>query len=342
MTKEQKDLAWACLPKEARDQIRGIVKTSGMGIHGMFDLVFGGNVTSDTEPEEILTTSVKKVVERVRYLKSYPKEYSVNEANAIVSELLSFFGDKCLPDKESSVQAEPKKFFESDYSIGDKVIVCISSIGEPRKEVVTLIRQYQPQCDYNDYAKTWLIQTQDGQTFQSNEEHFEPYTEENKETQEEKELNLCELLKGCEGEKLYTTPYGELVFREMDQDFITLGWDRACGVVMYHINGRLHSTADVVTIFPSRALYEKYPLDAYSAWMEWKETRKPKRWRAKLGEKYWVVDIELSHTWSEEKNDGYDKVRYNNGNYFRTEEEAQQAAEAVRETLAKLYEQKPT
>ena len=90
--------------------------------------------------------------------------------------------------------------------------------------------------------------------------------------------------------------------------------------------------------FPSKELYEKYPLDAYSAWMEWAGERKPKRWRAELGEKYWVVDIELSSTWSKEQNDGYDKVRYNNGNYFRTEEEAKQAAEAVKETFEKFHE----
>ena len=49
--------------------------------------------------------------------------------------------------------------------------------------------------------------------------------------------------------------------------------------------------------------------------------------------------MELSPTWSEEKNDGYDKVRYNNGNYFRTKELAEQAAEGISEYLKKFHEQ---
>ena len=200
MEKKLQDLAWKCAPKEFRGIVRNMYERFNKpasseyfdDARNLLKALYGHhNLTSDTEPEEMLHCSRDFVIGRYRHLTSSIawNEGDVRAFQAETSLLKELFGDKCLPDKEA-VQPEPKKFFESDYSIGDKVIVCISSIGEPRKEVVTLIRHYQPQCEYNDYAKTWVIQTQDGQTFQSNEEHFEPCTEEN--------LNLSQNIANCD------------------------------------------------------------------------------------------------------------------------------------------------
>ena len=376
MTTEIQDLTWACLPKEARDNIKSDYNTV---LHNprldkydsvfltAFENLFGHNLTSDTEPEEMLMVSRSMIQNKYAYNESILKFDPTHQGAILLKKNFDFlFGDKCLPDKEAE-QPEPKKFFESDYSIGDKVIVCISSIGEPRKEVATLIRHYQPQCEYNDYAKTWVIQTQDGQTFQSNEEHFEPYTEENKETMEEKELNLCELLKGCEGEEFYSPISNEpltlksvfgcsLTFLIDNEDELTVDFDKQGHITICSLDetSQLKCITDpnsLCLVYPSRTLYEKYPLDAYSAWMEWKEARKPKRWRAKSSAgvavseckghwedySYWYVTSDGVIAQDEETNCKTDNLRYNIGNYFRTEEEAKQAAEAVRKTLEEFH-----
>ena len=92
-------------------------------------------------------------------------------------------------------------------------------------------------------------------------------------------------------------------------------------------------------LFPSRVLYEKYPLDAYSAWMEWKEARKPKRWRAQEKGEYWCIVFDGNAISTIELDCRGDHNLYNFGNYFRTKGEAIRAAEVVREALAKFHEQ---
>ena len=88
------------------------------------------------------------------------------------------------------------------------------------------------------------------------------------------------------------------------------------------------------------SLYEKYPLDAYSAWMEWKELMKPKRWRAKQNECHWF--IEATGEVSKGKDNYYSDCDncWMFGNYFRTGEEAEQAAKLVKEILLKFHEDK--
>ena len=339
ISKEQQDLVWRCLPKEAREQIKEFYQSEYCNrvVDELFDTVFGyHNLISDTELEEMLMVERKYIQEM--YTDGVGTHY-----------LLNLFGDKCLPDKEAE-QLEPKKFFESDYSIGDKVIVCISSIGEPRKEVVTLIRHYQPQCEYNDYAKTWVIQTQDGQTFQSNEEHFEPYTEtekeaketqnlslsdeqstENKETMEEKELNLCKLLKSCEGEEFYLVDCGNATLDGVQTNnsrgdnvtflsFHSTKFDS--GTIIINPNGKRKVYGSVI-LYPSRALFEKYPLDAPQAWREWADSRKPK----------YVLQAQLRLI----SNDGKTVEDCENVEVNTLDNDLTKAAEVVREALEKFH-----
>lgn len=63
------------------------------------------------------------------------------------------------------------------------------------------------------------------------------------------------------------------------------------------------------------------------------------RWRAKNGEKYYVVN-NFGHVVAD-KESGFDidRLRWAFGNYFRTYEQAKKAAEAVRETLRKFHEE---
>ncbi|MDE5998271.1 MAG: hypothetical protein K2G77_08700, partial [Muribaculaceae bacterium] len=163
-----------------------------------------------------------------------------------------------------------------------------------------------------------------------------------KDNMEEKELNLAELLKGCEGEKFFSPCYGNVTLSEVRNDRI---------IVIADVNGKKHSfvpngshisnpVASCVMLIPNLGLYQKYPLDARAAWMEWEEARKPKRWRAKCYDRYWGLNsMGIPENMQDiHCHDGVDQLRYEFGNYFRTEEESRQAAEAVRETLEKFHE----
>ncbi|MDE6242955.1 MAG: hypothetical protein K2M14_02975, partial [Muribaculaceae bacterium] len=69
-------------------------------------------------------------------------------------------------------------------------------------------------------------------------------------------------------------------------------------------------------------LYEKYPLDAYSAWQEWKEARKPKRWEPLPGERFFFVNaagmVSQDFCRTEEESNEMQLKRRAVGNEFRT------------------------
>lgn len=124
MTDEERNLAWKCLPKEARDEIRSIVKDGGMGIHGMFDLVFGGNVTSETEPKEMLFVKREDVIKL--YLKAKEASISsysddINWGIWRINLLETLFNDKCLPDKESQQEFQERILCNPDRPTDEDV-----------------------------------------------------------------------------------------------------------------------------------------------------------------------------------------------------------------------------
>ncbi len=141
MTKEQQDIAWAGLPKDARNQIissyfckRDSDTEYNKGYVDAILHIYGiHNLTSDTEPEEMLMIPRYKVVVRYEDDKDVAK-ITRNEDTRLLCEarmnlLANLFGDKCLPDKElehrleqpiqASVQVEPKYKF----SLGQKVVL---------------------------------------------------------------------------------------------------------------------------------------------------------------------------------------------------------------------------
>ncbi len=106
------------------------------------------------------------------------------------------------------------------------------------------------------------------------EECLERYTEpETKPTEnmEAKELNLCELLKGHEGETFYSPIVGDCTLKAIT-NYIYVAVNDHPGYCFF-LDGRREKSGAVV-FFPSRALYEQYPLDPYTAWMKWKEEQK--------------------------------------------------------------------
>ena len=239
MNKEQQDLAWACLSKGARENISYSYQNSPCGswIESLFEEIYGErNLTSDAEPEEMLMVERKKVQEYysesendslVTDITEYDREYALG----VCDTLGYLFGDKCLPDKE---QSKPK------FKVGDKVRVnntrynkYFGSFG-----VVKSIEEF--------VRGTYVYDLENDTSFI--ETSLEPYTEPSnvstndtkddtkesvnlsqniancdkskdnqlKDNMEEKELNLCELLKGHEGETFYSTAYGEVIYKGIE------------------------------------------------------------------------------------------------------------------------------
>lgn len=85
------------------------------------------------------------------------------------------------------------------------------------------------------------------------------------------EFNLCEILKGHEGMKMFSTMIGECIFVGIDEDDKEMPIEVRRNVTSsewYNKDGRWYKGGEIA-LYPSRELYLKYPLDAPRAWMEW-------------------------------------------------------------------------
>lgn len=83
------------------------------------------------------------------------------------------------------------------------------------------------------------------------------------------------MLKGHERERFYSPILGTCVLASVSSCAIYV---EANGYLSYffRVDGRREATGDVM-LFPSRALYEQYQLDPYTAWMEWQEDQQQRR-----------------------------------------------------------------
>lgn len=112
---------------------------------------------------------------------------------------------------------------------------------------------------------------------------------------ETKEMYLLDFLTGHDGEKIYSLLDGEITFKGIE-----FSYEKLCKKPIktsagnYNANGSYSTHSDALCLlFPSKDLYEKYPLNPAKAWKEWQESKKPKRWRAKEGEEYWFVSCNI-------------------------------------------------
>lgn len=425
MDKKTQDLAWAYLPKEAREFIKNDTATAWQLAYAR---VFGHhNLTSDTEPEEMLMVERKKAIDyhnavTISCEKSQNiDEYTSGKFQGICTTLYELFGDKCLPDRETckknlqveqpSVQGEPKfhkgdlvkcitdgQIYEVEGKTGKHYYALKGSCydahednlepyTEPEaKEFIASKPEAKGEakdtmCEHRNLSQETANcdKPEDNQLKDNMEANFVRLANEPESTvkgvqtsattdieenpisdpdidydevmqkrikdMEEKELNLCELLKGCEGEEFYSNAYGEVTFvdfikHSIHGDLIYIKWheyeEYYCDAYLFP-NGR-ESSKGMCILWPSKELYQKYPLDPKKAWKVWAEARKSKRWRAEKDEYFYLITTggevgSVQDTYSDYYND-----LYKLGNYFRTKEEAQQAAEAVKETLEKFHE----
>ncbi len=135
----------------------------------------------------------------------------------------------------------------------------------------------------------------DGIIYDNNEPHYysenggcykesilEPYTEpEAKPTEdmETKELNLAELLKGHEGEEFFLTTMGTVIFHGVSEQSIQFKPNKtAKDTYLLSSTGKMRDNG-VILAYPSRVLYEQYPLEPYTAWMKWKEEQQVRNLR---------------------------------------------------------------
>ena len=90
----------------------------------------------------------------------------------------------------------------------------------------------------------------------------------------EKELNLAELLKDCEGETVFMPYEGDCKILKVGNNDIFFTKD---GETLRITGNKLliSSTTGFAFAYPTKSSFEKYPLDAYRAWKEWKEVKEP-------------------------------------------------------------------
>lgn len=154
---------------------------------------------------------------------------------------------------------------------------------------------------------------------------------------ENKELDLIELLKGCEGEIIFLPDDGECEIVRVSDNEVTLIKDT--GKIYLTRESLILACTGFAFAYPSEESFKQYPLDAVQAWKEWKESRKPKRWRAKKGEKYYCFTEELQVYPCCDDYEIFDNSRHEHGNYFRTEELTEEAIKGVKEYLKKFHEE---
>lgn len=102
MDKELIDRAWACLPKEFKQEVKNQYRDGFNDDRKAIGILFGiDNLLSDAEGEEdeMLHVSRKKL----QYF--YEKLRAVGEHHAAFA-LQSLFGSKCLPDSDLNTRSK--------------------------------------------------------------------------------------------------------------------------------------------------------------------------------------------------------------------------------------------
>ena len=147
MNKELSDRAWACLPREFKEEVKkeyyDCKHCNADACAIELETVFGEhNLTSDAEGEEMLTcekSRVQQQYKRASQLKddSDPKWEFVGDQ--IEQVLIGLFGANCLPDElieDDFAKSEPRPAVLK-YKVGDKVI-CTYNSGERLCEVLAV------------------------------------------------------------------------------------------------------------------------------------------------------------------------------------------------------------
>lgn len=183
MDKELIDKAWACLPREFREEVKKLAQYYSRHVSALFGMerqradkfyrefvsLFGHhNLTSDAEGEAMLMCDKSKVQEAYKTSKDIvnneqygTRQYSIH--TQIMCVLENLFGSKCLPDElneDNFAKSEPK----FKYGIGQKVkSVCADEVLTIKEHCGRVGNDNVYKVE--EYAYTW------------NECELRPYTE---------------------------------------------------------------------------------------------------------------------------------------------------------------------
>lgn len=180
-----------------------------------------------------------------------------------------FVKDKDIMPYSVFTKENPKPQFK----LGDKVKVLYSPDHQGKISVVESVIRSTSDISPYCYALSGILGTFFEKCLES---YTEPETKDD--TKETKELNLCELFDN--GDLLcslfYSPAFGKVSFEENRASEGEIEIETKTEGVIFVLDqyGRIANEDGVCILFPSRALYEQYPLDPYTAWMKWQEEQK--------------------------------------------------------------------
>lgn len=227
MMKELQDIAWNCLPKEFKEEVKAMynkpfLNDLDFGYKSALLNLFGHNLTSDAEGEdELLHVTRQKVMGLYANAKKlhdlYTSATCINEAESrtidrtdgTMSVLKTLFGSKCLPDNvdslDSNVDSLEPKPAEPKFKVGDKVrISCAFSSGEIwdsvlNGRVATIAGCYRESNNWiycfkepiRDFAEFWLKPCTEQETLHCPSSETECYISVRVPEMDEQRLNIA-------------------------------------------------------------------------------------------------------------------------------------------------------
>lgn len=253
------------------------------------------------------------IMSEAKGISIYPKPHwewweNINNAKLNGSTILTLADFKRLYSKEEKPQ--PK------FAVGDEVY---QTSGYCRLDKYTVKKAYMDERGhwiYDLQGLIGIIGVEENNLCFTNQNPYTKLEIKTTEDMETKELNLCELLH--EGDTVYSLVDGESKVEELYEGYFDVnGWRfRDDGT----LNGSDKPKAKCL-IFPSRTLYEQYPLDPYTAWMKWREEQK-KHWAAVTA---WIDDLECES----------DTAIDTNKIYFRTPTDRDKCIEEINAIISK-------
>lgn len=352
MDKQIQDLAWACLPKDARKEVRMLWELDTLPVHPDYDPdsvaegaayilteLFGRhNLISNTEPEEMLMVEREFIIDLYEDTKKARWRYEdarlirpMERREGMLLAMKNIFGDKCQPDTPNTPNSGELKSQKSEIqpklNKGDKVKI-INVANPMMRDEIGMIEEL-PTKDESRYK----VRFEEDHWTLLEAENLEPYTEPehpnmvkspqlNKDTMEEKELNLGEFIKNCEGETFFHPRYGEVVINDINDEMIEIGID-GHGLISIPTKNNIFQSG-LAQLYPNDDYFKKYTFDGHTAWMEWKsqresEIRKPECTITDVN-KWWELKVIAK---------------------FHSAKEAERGAEAVRECLENFHKDHP-
>lgn len=150
-------------------------------------------------------------------------------------------------------------------------------------------------------------------------------------------LDLCALLAGCEGMRLYSTVEGPVMLTRIDTghaDFPVEVVDSDGATSYYTRKGCFLKESIALggecVLFPAKDQRD---------WSKWGKPE-PGPWKPESGEDYWTVDGSMQVSCETNIDASFDIARIAVGNCFRTREEAEEAAEELKRSLAEFRRKK--